>query len=152
VKKSRPGRATWLATALPPPPCWRRRLYARAASSCRGTPDEIKRGIEKAVTWWSEQLKKLSKPTKDHKENRLRSGSSRPTADSTIGNIIAEAMGRWARRCDHVEEAKASNHARGGRRHAVRRGYLSPYFVSDPERMRRLEDPYISSTRRRFRR
>src|SRR5207248_6905222 len=54
-------------------------------------PMEIKRGIEKAVSAIVEELKKLSKPTKDHKEI-AQVGIISANGDTTIGNIIAEAM------------------------------------------------------------
>src|SRR6266403_2739849 len=108
-------------------------------------PMEIKRGIEKAVNVVVEQLKKLSKPTKDHKEI-AQVGIISANGDSTIGNIIAEAMGKVGKEgVITVEEAKGlETTLEVVEGMQFDRGYLSPYFVSDPERMEVvLEDPYI---------
>jgi len=108
-------------------------------------PMEIKRGIEKAVNVVVEQLKKLSKPTKDHKEI-AQVGTISANGDSTIGNIIAEAMGKVGKEgVITVEEAKGlETTLEVVEGMQFDRGYLSPYFVSDPERMEAvLEDPYI---------
>jgi chaperonin GroEL len=108
-------------------------------------PMEIKRGIEKAVTTVVEELKKLSKPTKDHKEI-AQVGIISANGDTTIGNIIAEAMEKVGKEgVITVEEAKGLETTLDvveGMQ--FDRGYLSPYFVTDPERMEVvLEDPYI---------
>jgi chaperonin GroEL len=108
-------------------------------------PMEIKRGIEKAVTAVVEELKKLSKPTKDHKEI-AQVGIISANGDTTIGNIIAEAMEKVGKEgVITVEEAKGLDttlEVVEGMQ--FDRGYLSPYFVTDPERMEAvLEDPYI---------
>src|SRR3954471_23094197 len=69
-------------------------------------PMEIKRGIEKAVSAVIEELKKLSKPTKDHKEI-AQVGIISANGDPTIGNIIAEAMEKVGKEgVITVEEAK----------------------------------------------
>ena len=60
-------------------------------------PMSIKRGIEKAVGMVVEELKKMSKPTKDRKEIS-QVGTISANNDRTIGDIIADAMERWARR------------------------------------------------------
>jgi chaperonin GroEL len=108
-------------------------------------PMEIKRGIEKAVTAVVDELKKLSKPTKDHKEI-AQVGIISANGDTTIGNIIAEAMEKVGKEgVITVEEAKGLETTLDvveGMQ--FDRGYLSPYFVTDPERMEAvLEDPYI---------
>ena len=108
-------------------------------------PMEIKRGIEKAVIAIVEELKKLAKPTKDHKEI-AQVGIISANGDQTIGNIIAEAMEKVGKEgVITVEEAKGLETTLDvveGMQ--FDRGYLSPYFVSDPERMEAvLEDPYI---------
>jgi len=108
-------------------------------------PMEIKRGIEKAVIAVVDELKKLSKPTKDHKEI-AQVGIISANGDQTIGNIIAEAMEKVGKEgVITVEEAKGLETTLDvveGMQ--FDRGYLSPYFVSDPERMEAvLEDPYI---------
>ena len=62
-----------------------------------GNPMSIKRGIEKSVDLVVEELKKISKPTKEKMEI-AQVGAISANNDSTIGDIIAEAMERWARR------------------------------------------------------
>ncbi|MFL5452980.1 MAG: chaperonin GroEL, partial [Myxococcales bacterium] len=108
-------------------------------------PMEIKRGIEKAVSAVIEELKKLSKPTKDHKEI-AQVGIISANGDATIGNIIAEAMEKVGKEgVITVEEAKGLETTLDvveGMQ--FDRGYLSPYFVTDPERMEVvLENPVI---------
>src|SRR6266849_93026 len=108
-------------------------------------PMEIKRGIEKAVNAVVEELKKLSKPTKDHKEI-AQVGIISANGDTTIGNIIAEAMEKVGKEgVITVEEAKGlETTLEVVEGMQFDRGYLSPYFVTDPERMESvLEDPYI---------
>src|SRR3982075_110180 len=108
-------------------------------------PMEIKRGIEKAVIAVVDELKKLSKPTKDHKEI-AQVGIISANGDTTIGNIIAEAMEKVGKEgVITVEEAKGlETTLEVVEGMQFDRGYLSPYFVTDPERMEVvLEDPYI---------
>src|SRR5947208_6010149 len=108
-------------------------------------PREIKRGIDKAVEAVVAELKKLSKPTKDHKEI-AQVGIISANGDTTIGNIIAEAMEKVGKEgVITVEEAKGlETTLEVVEGMQFDRGYLSPYFVSDPERMEAvLEDPYI---------
>jgi chaperonin GroEL len=97
---------------------------------------EIKRGIDKAVETVVEELKKLSKPIKDHKEI-AQVGTISANNDKTIGDIIAQAMEKVGKEgVITVEEAKAmetSLETVEGMQ--FDRGYLSPYFVTDPERM-----------------
>ncbi|MFO7459169.1 MAG: chaperonin GroEL [Desulfatiglandales bacterium] len=108
-------------------------------------PMAIKRGIEKAVETVSEDLKKLSKPTKDQEEI-AQVGTISANNDSTIGNIIAEAMNKVGKEgVITVEEAKSMETTleivEGMQ---FDRGYLSPYFVTDPEKMQvTLNNPYI---------
>src|SRR5258706_9133316 len=106
---------------------------------------DIKRGIEKAVNGVVEELKKLSKPTKDHKEI-AQVGIISANGDTTIGNIIAEAMDKVGKEgVITVEEAKGLETTLDvveGMQ--FDRGYLSPYFVTNPDRMEtELQDPYI---------
>src|SRR5574342_1337822 len=108
-------------------------------------PMELKRGIEKAVEAVVGELKKLSKPTKDHKEI-AQVGIISANGDETIGNIIAEAMQKVGKEgVITVEEAKGLEptlEVVEGMQFA--RGDLSPYFVTDAERMEAvLEDAYI---------
>ncbi|MFZ5867591.1 MAG: chaperonin GroEL [Thermodesulfobacteriota bacterium] len=109
------------------------------------SPMELKRGIEKTVETVVSKLKELSVPTKDKKEI-AQVGTISANNDSTIGNIIAEAMEKVGKEgVITVEEAKAmetSLEVVEGMQ--FDRGYLSPYFVTDPERMEVvLDEPYI---------
>jgi chaperonin GroEL len=108
-------------------------------------PMEVKRGIDLAVEEVVKELKKLSKPTKDQKEIS-QVGTIAANNDETIGNIIAEAMNKVGKEgVITVEEAKAMETTLDvveGMQ--FDRGYLSPYFVTDPEKMVAvLDDPYI---------
>jgi chaperonin GroEL len=108
-------------------------------------PMAIKRGIEKAVEAVVKELKTISKPTKDHKEI-AQVGTISANNDSTIGNIIAEAMEKVGKEgVITVEEAKSMEttlEVVEGMQ--FDRGYISPYFVTDPEKMEAvLSDPYI---------
>jgi chaperonin GroEL len=108
-------------------------------------PMALKRGIEKAVEAVVEELKKLSKPTKDQEEI-AQVGTISANNDSTIGNIIAESMNKVGKEgVITVEEAKSMETTleivEGMQ---FDRGYLSPYFVTDPEKMQvTLSEPYI---------
>jgi chaperonin GroEL len=108
-------------------------------------PMEIKRGIDKAVTAVVEALKKLSKPTRGQKEI-AQVGSISANGDTTIGNIIAEAMEKVGKEgVITVEEAKGlETTLEVVEGMQFDRGYLSPYFVTDPERMEVVfEDAYV---------
>jgi len=98
-------------------------------------PMALKRGIEKAVEAVVEDLRKLSKPVKG--EMIAQVGSVSANNDKTIGGIIAEAMKKVGKDgVITVEEAKSietSLEVVEGMQ--FDRGYLSPYFVTDPERM-----------------
>jgi len=108
-------------------------------------PMDVKRGIDKAVETVVKELKKLSKPTKDQKEI-AQVGTISANNDEDIGNIIAEAMGKVGKEgVITVEEAKGLETeldiVEGMQ---FDRGYLSPYFVTNPEKMEvSLEDCYI---------
>src|SRR5579875_2763543 len=108
-------------------------------------PMSIKRGIDKAVEAVVEELKKLSKPTRDRREI-AQVGTISANNDSTIGEIIAEAMEKVGKEgVITVEEAKGlETKLEVVEGMQFDRGYLSPYFVTDPERMEaKLEDAYI---------
>jgi chaperonin GroEL len=98
-------------------------------------PMDLKRGIERAVAAVTEELKKLSKPVKGKMIAQV--GAISANNDSTIGDIIAEAMEKVGKDgVITVEEAKSmdtSLEVVEGMQ--FDRGYLSPYFVTDPERM-----------------
>jgi chaperonin GroEL len=108
-------------------------------------PMSIKRGIDAAVEVAVKELQKLSKTTKDQREI-AQVGTISANNDETIGNIIAEAMNKVGKEgVITVEEAKSMEttlEVVEGMQ--FDRGYLSPYFVTDPEKMvASLEDPYI---------
>ncbi len=108
-------------------------------------PMELKRGIEKGVETVIEELKKLSKPTKEQKEIS-QVGRISANNDETIGNIIAEAMAKVGKEgVITVEEAKSMETTLDiveGMQ--FDRGYISPYFVTNPEKMEAvLEDALI---------
>jgi chaperonin GroEL len=108
-------------------------------------PMGLKRGIEKAVEVVIEELKKLSKPVKDKKEIS-QVGTIAANGDDVVGDLIAEAMEKVGKDgVITVEEAKAietSLEVVEGMQ--FDRGYLSPYFVTNPEKMEAvLEEPYI---------
>src|SRR6185295_17525048 len=107
-------------------------------------PMELKRGIEKAVEGIVGELKKLSKPVSGHMIGQV--GTISANSDDTIGKIIAEAMEKVGKDgVITVEEARSmetSLEVVEGMQ--FDRGYLSPYFVTDPERMEVvLENPSI---------
>ena len=108
-------------------------------------PMELKRGIERGVEVVGEELKKLSKPTKEQREIS-QVGKISANNDETIGNIIAEAMAKVGKEgVITVEEAKSMETTLDiveGMQ--FDRGYISPYFVTNPEKMQAvLEDALI---------
>ena len=108
-------------------------------------PMAIKRGIDKAVEAIVAELATLAKPTRDQKEI-AQVGTISANSDATIGNIIAEAMNKVGKEgVITVEEAKGLETTLDvveGMQ--FDRGYLSPYFVTDPEKMVcEMDDPFI---------
>ncbi len=108
-------------------------------------PMSIKRGIDKAVAKVVDELKAMSKPTRDRDEI-AQVGTISANNDKTIGAILAEAMDKVGKEgVITVEEAKGLETTLDlveGMR--FDRGYLSPYFVTDPERMECVyEDVYL---------
>ena len=108
-------------------------------------PMALKRGIEKAVEKVVEELKKLSTPIKDKKEV-AQVASIAANCDKAIGDLIAEAMDKVGKDgVITVEEAKSmATTLEVVEGMQFDQGYLSPYFVTDAERMEViLEEPYI---------
>jgi len=106
---------------------------------------ELKRGIDKAVEIVTEELKKISKPCQTKKEI-AQIGTISANNDKTIGDLIAEAMEKVGKDgVITVEEAKSmSTSLDVVEGMQFDRGYISPYFVTDSERMEvSLEDAFI---------
>ncbi|MBM3756642.1 MAG: chaperonin GroEL [Acidobacteria bacterium] len=129
--------ATILAQAI-----FREGVKAVAAGA---NPMALKRGIEKAVGILSEEVLKMS--TKVESDDKIAQvGTISANGDTTIGNIIAEAMKKVGKDgVITVEESKTMNtELNTVEGMQFDRGYLSPYFISDPDRMEAvIEDPYI---------
>ncbi len=108
-------------------------------------PMKLKRGIDKSVEVVVNKLKEIATPTRGQKEI-AQVGTISANSDETIGNIIAEAMDKVGKEgVITVEEAKSIDTTLDvveGMQ--FDRGYLSPYFVTDSDRMEvRMEDPYL---------
>src|ERR1700688_1994790 len=107
-------------------------------------PMALKRGIDKAVELAVEEVKKMSKPVSGDMIAQV--GTISANSDHTIGETIAEAMKKVGKDgVITVEESKTmATELQTVEGMQFDRGYLSPYFVTDPERMEvALEDPYI---------
>src|SRR3984957_10525533 len=114
------------------------------AVTAGANPMSIKRGIDKAVEVAVEEIRKLSRPVSGDMIAQV--GRISANSDSTIGDVIAEAMQKVGKDgVITVEEAKTmTTELQTVDGMQFDRGYLSPYFVTDPDRMECvLEDPYI---------
>src|SRR5512140_3867707 len=135
------GDGTTTATVLA------RAIYTEGAKMVAAghDPMSLKRGIDKAVEAIIGELKKVSKATKEQKEI-AQVGTISANNDATIGEIIAEAMNKVGKEgVITVEEAKGlETTLEVVEGMQFDRGYLSPYFVTDPDKMEAvLEDAYI---------
>src|SRR4029450_4384730 len=108
-------------------------------------PMDIKRGIEKAVEVAVESMRKIAKAAKDPQEI-AQVGTVSANGDETVGQLLSEAMEKVGKEgVITVEEAKGAERTLDvGEGVQFDRGYLSPSFVTDAERMEAsLEDGYI---------
>jgi chaperonin GroEL len=115
-------------------------------------PMDLKRGIDTAVETVVAELKKLSKPTQG-KKDIAQVGTISANGDETIGNIIADAMEKVGKEgVITIEEAKGLETTLDVvEGMEIDRGYISPYFVTNADRMvAEIEDPYILITDRKI--
>jgi chaperonin GroEL len=108
-------------------------------------PMDVKRGIDTAVGVVVGELRRLSKPTKEHMEIS-QVGTISANNDETVGSIIAEAMNKVGKEGVITVEEATSMETTLDIVEGMQfdRGYLSPYFVTDPEKMEgEFEDPHI---------
>ncbi|NVM77125.1 chaperonin GroEL [Duganella sp. SG902] len=108
-------------------------------------PMDLKRGIDQAVSAAVAELQKISRPISTNKEI-AQVGSISANSDSAIGDIIAQAMERVGKEgVITVEDGKSlENELEVVEGMQFDRGYLSPYFINDPDKqLARLEDPLV---------
>ncbi|MFW2365553.1 MAG: chaperonin GroEL [Desulforhopalus sp.] len=122
-------------------------IYTEGAKlvAAGANPMDLKRGIDKSVEVVVNKLEEIATPTREQKEI-AQVGTISANSDENIGNIIAEAMDKVGKEgVITVEEAKSMDTTLDvveGMQ--FDRGYLSPYFVTDPDRMEvRMDDPYL---------
>jgi len=130
--------ATVLAQAI-----FREGLKSVTAGS---NPMSLKRGIDRAVETVVEELKKMSVPTSGNKKDIAQVGAISANNDHEIGKLIADAMEKVGKDgVITVEEAKGlETTLETVEGMQFDRGYLSPYFITDPEKMEAvLEDAYV---------
>ena len=116
------------------------------------SPMDLKRGIDSAVELVVAELKKLSKPTQGQKEI-AQVGTVSANGDATIGNIIAEAMAKVGKEgVITVEEGKGlETTLEVVEGMQFDRGYVSPYFVTNPDKMEAvLDDAYLLVTEKKL--
>ena len=108
-------------------------------------PMDLKRGIDKAVAAAIEELRKISKPTTTNKEI-AQVGAISANSDAEIGDIISEAMDKVGKEgVITVEDGKSlKNELEVVEGMQFDRGYLSPYFINQPEKQAAvLDNPFI---------
>ena len=141
------ARATWSATERRRPRCWPLRYFPKACRNIAAGASaiDLKRGLDRALHAVVAHLKELSRPVADHKQ-RVQVATISAHNDSSIGEIVADALEKvGAEGTTSVEEAKGTEtlvEVVEGMR--IDRGYLSPYFITDTEKMKAvLEEPVI---------